>query len=87
MGSKHRPQRSCVVCRNKMDKRSLTRLVFVDSKLSIDETGKKNGRGAYLCGKANCWDAAATRAVLGAALRQELHDDDRSYLRRMKPIA
>ncbi|MDE2951403.1 MAG: YlxR family protein [Chloroflexota bacterium] len=85
MGSKHRPQRSCVVCRDKMDKRSLTRLVFVDSHLRIDESGKMNGRGAYLCGKANCWDAAATRAVLDAALRRELHDDDRSYLRHMKP--
>ncbi len=85
MGSKHRPQRSCVACRDKMDKRSLTRLVFVDKNLRIDESGKMNGRGAYLCGKANCWDAAATGKVLNAALRRELHDDDRSYLRRVKP--
>lgn len=85
MVSKHRPQRSCVICRDKMDKRSLTRLVFVDNKLSIDKSGKMNGRGAYLCGKANCWDAAATRTVLDTALRRDLHDDDRSYLRHMKP--
>ncbi|MCY4070725.1 MAG: YlxR family protein [Chloroflexi bacterium] len=85
MGSKHRPQRSCVVCRDKMDKRSLTRLVFVEGNLRIDESGKMNGRGAYLCGNAKCWDAAATRTVLDAALRRELDDDDRSYLRHMKP--
>lgn len=85
MGSMHRPHRSCVVCRDKMDKRRLTRLVFVDSNLRIDEGGKMNGRGAYLCGKANCWDAAATGTVLDAALRRALQDCDRSYLRHMKP--
>lgn len=82
---KQPPQRSCVVCRDKLDKRSLTRLVVVDKRLRIDKSGKMNGRGAYLCGKANCWQAAAARPILDMALRQTLCDDDRSYLRRMKP--
>ena len=82
---KHRPQRSCVVCRDKMDKRKLTRLVFAEENLRIDESGKMNGRGAYLCSNTSCWEAAATRTVLDVALRRDLHDNDRSYLRHMKP--
>ncbi len=85
MGSKHRPQRSCVVCRAKRDKRMLTRLVFAQGKLRVDESGKMNGRGAYLCGDANCWRQAATRPMLNRALRRDLNQDDRDYLRQMTP--
>ncbi len=85
MGSKHRPQRSCVICRAKRDKRMLTRLVFEQGKLRIDESGKMNGRGAYLCASANCWRQAAARPVLNRALRRDLSQDDRDYLRQMTP--
>ena len=85
MGSKRRPRRSCVVCREKKDKRELTRLVMVDEKLRIDESGKLNGRGAYLCAAAACWAAAAERSLMSKALRRELSDEDREYLRQMAP--
>ncbi len=85
MRSKHRPQRSCVVCRAKKDKRSLTRLVFAQDKLSVDESGKMHGRGAYLCAAAACWSLAASRSPLSKALRRELSEDDREYLRQMTP--
>lgn len=85
MAGKHRPQRTCVVCRAKKDKRGLTRLVIADAKLRIDESGKMNGRGAYLCGRPECWELAAARPLMGKALRVELSHDDRIYLRQMKP--
>jgi predicted RNA-binding protein YlxR (DUF448 family) len=85
MGSKHNPQRSCVVCRTKTDKRALTRLVFAQQKLQIDVSGKLNGRGAYLCDNVNCWMLAATQPVMSKALRRELSEDDRDYLRQMTP--
>lgn len=85
MASKHRPQRSCVVCREKTDKRALIRLVFVDDSLRIDETGKMNGRGAYLCRNQECWEMASRRSVMDKALRRHLDEDDRRYLRQMKP--
>lgn len=85
MASKHRPQRSCVVCRKKTDKRDLIRLVFAADSLRIDETGKMNGRGAYLCRKQECWESAASRSTLDNALRRSLNDRDRNYLRQMKP--
>ena len=84
MRVKHRPQRTCVVCREKRDKRQLTRLVVADDRLQIDPGGKRNGRGAYLCEKPTCWQGAGLR-LLSKALRRELHDDDRALLRQMTP--
>lgn len=85
MAGKHRPQRSCVACREKRDKRALTRLVLAEGRLKIDESGKLNGRGAYLCANADCWRRAARGAMLGKALRRELGEHDREYLRQMTP--
>lgn len=85
MASKHRPQRSCVVCREKTDKRDLIRLVFAADSLRIDKTGKMNGRGAYLCRKQECWESAAARPILDKALRRNLNDHDRNVLQQMKP--
>ena len=68
-----------------MDKRELNRLVIADDKLQIDPSGKVNGRGAYLCNSKNCWMIASSQMQLGAALRRELHDADREYLRQMTP--
>ncbi len=83
MARKHRPQRSCVVCREKKDKRALTRLVVIDERLQVDVTGKAKGRGAYLCADSACWKAA--QSSMGAALRRDLDADDREYLRQMTP--
>ena len=85
MAIKHRPQRSCVVCREKKDKRELTRLVIADDRVAIDGTGKMNGRGAYLCSNPMCWAQAANRSPMVQALRRELSADDRDYLRQMTP--
>jgi predicted RNA-binding protein YlxR (DUF448 family) len=47
---RHIPRRTCVVCRATGDKRALTRLVRTpDDGVHVDPTGKRNGRGAYLC--------------------------------------
>ena len=43
------PMRTCVVTREKYEKRELLRIVKdKDGNLSVDETGKMNGRGAYI---------------------------------------
>lgn len=85
MGSKHQPQRSCVVCREKRDKRGLSRLVMVNNNLLIDISGKMTGRGAYLCSNPACWAMATAGSQVSRALRQELSDGDRDYLRQMTP--
>lgn len=51
---KKEPQRMCLNCRQFFDKKDLIRVVKLQDKFEIDETFKKNGRGAYLCKNKNC---------------------------------
>ena len=52
---KKQPQRSCSGCREKKDKSQLVRVVrSPEGEISLDRTGKKNGRGAYICKSAKC---------------------------------
>jgi hypothetical protein len=82
---KHVALRSCVVCREKRDKKSLLRVVCVENRVQIDRSGKMNGRGAYLCEREACWERALTTDVLAKALRTTLTKDDRERLRVVKP--
>lgn len=72
---KHVPQRMCVVCRQKFDKRQLTRIVrTADAGVVIDLSGKQNGRGAYLCDQVACWDKVIKApGLLNQALNTELN--------------
>jgi len=81
------PQRTCVVCRTTADKRSLTRLVRTpDEGVHVDPTGKRSGRGAYLCDDPSCWDRALASDVLAKALCTPLSDADRARLAAARPI-
>jgi uncharacterized protein len=80
---KHIPQRTCVACREKEAKRQFVRIVRTpDDRVEIDPTGKKNGRGAYLCTRRSCWDKAADGSVLDRALKTTIDQETRSLLRR-----
>ena len=70
---RHTPQRSCVICRAKTDKRRLTRIVRTpDQVVLLDPTGKKNGRGAYICDRAECWEKMQTTSLLDRALEMTI---------------
>lgn len=80
---RHVPHRLCVVCRSASAKRDLVRIVRgVDGRIEIDETGKRPGRGAYLCRRRSCWEQAAggKKDPLGHALRVSLQPLDREAL-------
>ena len=78
---KHVPQRTCVACREKNAKRTLTRIVRTpDGQIEIDPSGKRNGRGAYLCMQASCWQRALTTPVLARALKSEIDETARVTL-------
>jgi len=69
---RHVPQRTCVACRQTSAKRQLVRIVRgVDGSVAIDPTGKRSGRGAYVCDSPECWQAALKRGVLARALKLE----------------
>jgi hypothetical protein len=75
--TKHVPARTCVACRARRPKRELIRIVRTsDSTLVIDATGKRNGRGAYLCPQRDCWERALRQGSLEHALRYVLTDAD-----------
>ncbi len=83
---RHIPQRTCVVCRETAAKRTLTRIVRTgDDGVHVDPTGKRNGRGAYLCDQPKCWTRAIDGDVLAKALRTALTDVDRDRLRAAIP--
>jgi len=71
--AKHVPQRTCIACRRTDAKRGLIRLVRdADGHVTIDPTGKRAGRGAYLCHDPACWEQALKRRGLERALRVEV---------------
>ncbi len=81
---KHVPQRTCVACREKGDKRGLIRIVrSPDHTISVDPTGKANGRGAYLCHKPTCWERALSTPILARALNTDINADAREELKRV----
>ena len=55
---KKKPQRQCIGWRQMKDKKSLIRIIKSDEGIMIDETGKKNGRGAYVCPNRECIEKA-----------------------------
>ena len=53
------PMRTCVGCRTEQPKKELARIVRTeDGSLIYDPTGRAHGRGAYLCKKKTCLEAA-----------------------------
>lgn len=55
MAEKKKPTRTCVSCRKEFFKNELVRVVKnKDGEIFIDKSGKANGRGAYVCGGADC---------------------------------
>jgi hypothetical protein len=85
---KHVPQRTCVICREKVDKRRLTRIVRTpDSGVVIDPTGKRNGRGAYLCDNPECWDKALQQEhLLNKALMTTVKEEEWAAIAAQKPV-
>jgi predicted RNA-binding protein YlxR (DUF448 family) len=79
--NKHLPQRTCIACRQIKEKKALIRLVRAENGVAeVDISGKKPGRGAYLCPKKVCWELVLKKNRLEYALRTKLSDDNRQIL-------
>ena len=73
------PQRQCMGCRERKAKRELIRVVRdTEGQVSVDFSGKKNGRGAYLCPSLECLKKAQKAKSLERSLEvpigQEVYD-------------
>ena len=72
-----KPLRTCVVCGEKSEKRTLTRLVSSSSGgVKIDPTGRMAGRGAYFCSDGKCIHGNIKKGRLEQALRIGLSDNE-----------
>ena len=72
------PQRTCIACRQKTDKRRLTRIVrTAENQVVVDKTGKQNGRGAYVCDQPACWQKISSKpGILNQALKTKMSSEN-----------
>lgn len=78
---KHIPERTCIGCRETRPKRELVRIVRnTTGAVEVDPTGKKSGRGAYLCRAKGCWEAALKKERLDRALGINIAQEKRREL-------
>lgn len=73
---KKMPERRCVGCGESFPKKTLLRIVrSPDGSVSLDATGKKSGRGAYICKNVQCLRKARKAKRLERNLECEIPDD------------
>ncbi len=76
MKAKKVPLRKCTGCGEMFDKRTLVRVVkSPEGEVSLDLTGKKSGRGAYVCKNSECLKKAIKRKAFERAFSIKISDD------------
>lgn len=79
------PQRTCMGCNQKKDKKDLIRIVKnKDGNINIDKTGKLEGRGAYICDSIECLEkvikSKRLERVLETKIDNEIYDKLRGVI-------
>ena len=82
---KKQPKRTFMGCNQKKDKKDLIRIVKnKDNEISIDRTGKKEGRGAYICDDVNCLEkvikSKRLERVLEIPISKEIYESLRGVI-------
>ena len=79
---KKQPQRTFMGCNQKKDKKELIRIVKnKNNEISVDRTGKKEGRGAYICDDVNCLDKLIKSKRLERVFEMSISDEIYESLR------
>lgn len=67
------PERKCMGCNEKKPKKELVRVVRTpEGEVLLDLTGKKSGRGAYICPAVSCYEKALKTKRLERCLEVEI---------------
>lgn len=75
-GVKKTPMRMCLGCGEMMPKRSMIRVVkSPEGEISLDLTGKKAGRGAYICRSCQCFEKARKTRKFEKAFSCRIEDE------------
>lgn len=76
MKTRRIPERRCLGCNTSFPKSSLIRVVKTpEGKVELDTTGRKNGRGAYICRNSACFRAARKKKRFSANLGIEIPEE------------
>ena len=82
------PQRQCMGCRERKNKRDLIRVVRqTDGNVSLDFSGKVNGRGAYLCPDPECLKKARRSKALDRSLETPIPEEVYDRLEREMEVS
>jgi uncharacterized protein len=82
--AKRGPQRTCVACRTVRAKQELVRIVRTpENTIELDVSGKKAGRGAYLCKVPECWKLVLDGNNLERTLKTKFTQEEREKLARL----
>lgn len=64
------PMRQCTGCNERKEKKDLIRIIRTpEEEIVVDFTGKKNGRGAYICNSVECLQLAKKKKSLERSLK------------------
>lgn len=73
---KKQPVRTCVCCRRRAEKDSFLRVVKTpEGNIELDPSGKKDGRGAYVCGNEACLKRLKKSKALSRAFKTEVSEE------------
>lgn len=79
---KKMPQRTCMGCNTKKDKKDFIRIVKnKEGQINIDRTGKMPGRGAYLCDNIECLEKAIKTKRIDKIFETKIDDEIYEKLR------
>lgn len=80
---RRQPQRTCIGCRQVKGKREMLRIVRTPAGLiEIDPTGKKSGRGLYVCLSNDCLEAAIVEKHVSNAFRHPVSLEEVAELKK-----
>ena len=81
---KNIPQRTCIGCNEKKDKKDFIRIVKDNqNNISIDKTGKANGRGAYICDNIDCLEKAIKNKKIEKSFKMQIDNSVYENLREL----
>ena len=69
------PLRQCVGCGEDKEKKAMLRVIKTsEGEILLDDTGKKNGRGAYICRNSECFASARKNRRFERSLSCKIED-------------
>lgn len=67
------PMRKCIGCQEMKQKKEMMRILkTTENEIVLDTTGKKNGRGAYICFSKECFEKAVKSRALERSLKMNI---------------